>query len=93
VATFTDQGKYLDFTPFRRGSSNKFKNFKRVFSPKSERRDNEKSHKKLDREFLKELQEAAHKGKITQFAEKIMCFPKRQRFNQDLDESVKEIKS
>jgi hypothetical protein len=38
--------------------------------------------------MLNELQEAARKGDIYKFAEKIISFPKRERFNQNLEESI-----
>ena len=32
-------------------------------------------------------------GKILKFADQMLKFPKKERFNQDLDESVKDVKS
>lgn len=45
-----------------------------------------------DSQALMYMQSTTNHGRVMHFADHIIRFPKKERFNQDLDESVKEIK-
>lgn len=52
---------------------------------------NNKRYEPSDLQALQYMSSTTPHGRILQFADQIIKFPKKERFNQDLDQSVKEI--
>lgn len=60
---------------------------------KTQKNSNSKINEQSDSRIIKQLESAAKSGRILKFADQIIRFPKKERFNQNLEESIKEIKS